>query len=171
MSDVRYVVLSDLHLGAGYSLLTECENDGAADPMTISAPLAELATSLARTGLLDLKLVAAGPVVAGEELRKLARSQNTYWAVSGVLQSAGKSQRANVYLMNVEDGGAANDLVISGNITQNSGAGSGAKSINKSGAGTLLLSGANSFTGGVNVNAGTVKLGHLNAFGITDHKL
>jgi tetratricopeptide (TPR) repeat protein len=75
------------------------------DQKFAEALTAELATPLARTGLLDLKLVAAGPVVAGEELRKLARSQNTYWAVSGVLQSPGKSQRANVYAMNVGDGG------------------------------------------------------------------
>jgi fibronectin-binding autotransporter adhesin len=67
--------------------------------------------------------------------------------------------------VNVADGGAANDLVISGNITQNTGAGSGAKSITKSGAGTLLLSGANTFTGGVIVNEGSVKLGNRNALG------
>jgi autotransporter-associated beta strand protein len=67
--------------------------------------------------------------------------------------------------VNVADGTAVNDLVISGNITQNTGAGSGAKSITKSGTGTLLLSGSNSFTGGVTVNEGTVKLGNQNALG------
>lgn len=65
----------------------------------------------------------------------------------------------------VADGAAANDLVISGVISQNTGAGSGAKSLTKSGAGTLLLSGSNTFQGGVVVNAGTLKMGHMNAFG------
>jgi fibronectin-binding autotransporter adhesin len=60
--------------------------------------------------------------------------------------------------IDTQDGAAPNDLVIAGSISQNSGAGSGAKSLTKSGAGTLLLSGANSFSGGVLVNAGTIKL-------------
>jgi fibronectin-binding autotransporter adhesin len=67
--------------------------------------------------------------------------------------------------VDVAEGLAANDLVISGNISQNTGAGSGNKSITKTGSGTLLLSGSNSFTGGVVVNAGTIKIGHQNALG------
>jgi autotransporter-associated beta strand protein len=67
--------------------------------------------------------------------------------------------------IDTQDGAAANDLVIAGSISQNSGAGSGDKSLTKSGAGTLLLSGANSFSGGVLVNAGTIKFGHQNALG------
>jgi autotransporter-associated beta strand protein len=67
--------------------------------------------------------------------------------------------------IDTQDGAAANDLVIAGSISQNSNAGSGDKSLTKSGAGTLLLSGANSFSGGVLVNAGTIKFGHQNALG------
>ncbi|BCU77630.1 autotransporter-associated beta strand repeat-containing protein [Luteolibacter sp. LG18] len=56
----------------------------------------------------------------------------------------------------VEDGAAAVDLAITGPISQNSGAGSGNKSITKTGAGLLSLSGASTFAGGVTVNAGTL---------------
>jgi fibronectin-binding autotransporter adhesin len=67
--------------------------------------------------------------------------------------------------VDVADGAAADDLVISANILQNTGAGSGAKSITKTGAGTLLLSGTNSYTGGTFVNAGLVKAGSSRALG------
>lgn len=71
----------------------------------------------------------------------------------------------NSLRLEVADGAAANDLVISAAITQNTGAGSGAKSVTKEGAGAVLLSGTNTFTGGVLVNAGTVRVGHMQAFG------
>ena len=67
--------------------------------------------------------------------------------------------------LDVADGAAVNDLQVSGKITQNTGAGSGAKSLAKDGAGTLLLAGSNSFTGGVAVNAGTLKIGNAGALG------
>jgi autotransporter-associated beta strand protein len=58
--------------------------------------------------------------------------------------------------VNTANGAAANDLVISGVISQNTGAGSGNKSVTKDGAGTLLLSGANNYAGGTTVNGGTL---------------
>ncbi len=58
--------------------------------------------------------------------------------------------------VNTANGAAANDLVISGVISQNTGAGSGNKSVTKDGAGTLLLSGANTYAGGTTVNGGTL---------------
>ena len=51
---VRYVVLSDLHLGAAYSLLTATDADGRADPSTPSPVVTALATGL-RTVLADMR--------------------------------------------------------------------------------------------------------------------
>jgi autotransporter-associated beta strand protein len=52
-----------------------------------------------------------------------------------------------------EDGAAATDLLISGNIQQ-----VGTTVLTKTGAGTLQLSGTNTYTGATNVNAGTLVL-------------
>ena len=63
---------------------------------------------------------------------------------------------------NVAQGSVANgqDLVVSGAITQNTGVtGQGPKTITKLGAGTLVLSGSNRYTGGTIINAGTLALG------------
>jgi fibronectin-binding autotransporter adhesin len=67
--------------------------------------------------------------------------------------------------LDVADGAAADDLVISAAILQNTGGGSGAKSITKTGAGTLLLSGTNSYAGGTFIDAGLVKAGSSRALG------
>lgn len=58
--------------------------------------------------------------------------------------------------VNAANGAATNDLVISGVISQNTGGGSGNKTITKDGAGTLLLSGTNTYAGGTTVNGGTL---------------
>ena len=57
--------------------------------------------------------------------------------------------------VDVADGGASTDLLISANITQASANPGG---ITKSGAGTLELSGTNSYTGATTVSAGTLVL-------------
>lgn len=67
--------------------------------------------------------------------------------------------------VDVADGSAVDDLLISGNITQNTDAGSGARTLTKTGAGTLRLSGASAFTGNVTLNGGTLKIGNKNALG------
>ena len=64
--------------------------------------------------------------------------------------------------INVADGAAADDLIISGainNIVEGNG------SLTKNGAGTLLLSGSNTFTGNTTVNAGTLVLAGQGALG------
>ena len=57
--------------------------------------------------------------------------------------------------ISVGDGAATDDLVISGGI-------SGSGTVTKQGAGVLLLSGANSYTGQVNIQEGKLKLGANN---------
>ena len=61
---------------------------------------------------------------------------------------------------NVADGAAATDLKVSAAITQ-----TGAQALVKQGAGSMLLSGANSFTGGTTLQAGTINIGHDTALG------
>ncbi len=57
-------------------------------------------------------------------------------------------------IFNVADGAAATDLLVSAAVTE----ASGGQSISKSGAGTMVLSGANNYTGTTTVNAGTLVL-------------
>ena len=59
---------------------------------------------------------------------------------------------------NVDVSQATTTLTVSGIVT-------GAGTLGKSGAGTLVLSGSNIFTGGVSVNAGTLRAGSTQAFG------
>ncbi|MCB1131511.1 MAG: autotransporter-associated beta strand repeat-containing protein, partial [Verrucomicrobiae bacterium] len=54
----------------------------------------------------------------------------------------------------VEEGSAERDLVISGDITENTGAGSGARTLTKNGGGTLHLSGVSTYTGATTVSEG-----------------
>ena len=58
----------------------------------------------------------------------------------------------NAVTIDVADGAAANDLVISGAIT-NSGV------LTKTGTGTMILSGANTYTGNTSVNGGILSVG------------
>jgi len=74
--------------------------------------------------------------------------------------SGGITLRDNANMtINVADGSAATDLLISGVISGSGGA------ITKTGAGTLSLTGLNSFTGGLTANAGTLTVGNGNALG------
>jgi len=67
--------------------------------------------------------------------------------------------------LDVADGAAAIDLTMSGTITENSGAGTGAKSIAKTGAGTVSFGAANTYTGTTTVSAGRIVLGANTSLG------
>ena len=72
---------------------------------------------------------------------------------------------ANVNKISVSSGSTDDDYnnvqTLSGVISENG----GAKKLVKDGAGKLVLSGNNAFTGGLDVNGGTVQLGHANGAG------
>ena len=63
----------------------------------------------------------------------------------------------------VADGAAEHDLVVSANIVDLSGY--AGRSLVKDGPGAMSLSGANTFAGGVNVNAGTLLVNNTNGSG------
>jgi len=65
----------------------------------------------------------------------------------------------NNMTVDVADGAAATDLLVSGVISGSGGA------ITKTGAGTMTLTGSNSFTAGLTANAGTITVGNGNALG------
>ncbi len=65
---------------------------------------------------------------------------------------------------NVADGAAATDLLLSAAITE-----SGAQSITKQGAGTMVLTGANNYSGVTNITAGTVIGASNTALGVGGH--
>jgi hypothetical protein len=59
----------------------------------------------------------------------------------------------------------AGNVALSGTISNGSGASGGVITVTKSAAGTLTLAGNNSYSGGTNLNAGTVVLAHAAGFG------
>ncbi|MBW8780515.1 MAG: autotransporter-associated beta strand repeat-containing protein [Verrucomicrobia bacterium] len=76
--------------------------------------------------------------------------------------SARLAIRSGTLGFNVADGAASTDLTVSGVIL-----GSGGNNISKSGAGTMVLAGTNTYTGTTTVNAGTLALGAANSISST----
>jgi autotransporter-associated beta strand protein len=68
-------------------------------------------------------------------------------------------------LLNVADGAAATDLLITTAISENTGAGSGAKSLTKTGAGTLVLTGTNTYSGATLISNGVLRVDGSTAAG------
>jgi len=64
----------------------------------------------------------------------------------------------------VDVSNAATTLTVSGTVVQQTG---GNRTLTKNGAGTLVLSGTNTYTGGNTINAGTLRAGSTQAFGGT----
>jgi autotransporter-associated beta strand protein len=69
--------------------------------------------------------------------------------ISGRVNLRNDNQYSN-WSVNVADGAAASDLLVSAAVT------GGGVNITKSGAGTMVLSGANTFSGATSINAGTL---------------
>jgi adenylate cyclase len=66
---------------------------------------AEVTSSLARPGLIDLTLISARGVGMGEDLRLAAEKLGARWALTGVLHRTGTRVRTNIFLMDVSNGG------------------------------------------------------------------
>lgn len=83
------------------------------------------------------------------------------WTVNASAATSTIASRVNLVAdltLNVADGAAATDLLVSGAITN-------VGSLTKLGAGSLTLTGANTFTGATNVTEGTLLTGSTNALG------
>ena len=96
-----------------------------------------------------------------------AGSDNTIYTLASSASAvlAGRAEFSNSGAFNVADGSAAADLLVSAALTGNGGI------MYKSGAGLLLLSGSGTFTGGTDIQAGTVQLGNANGLGANSNNL
>ncbi|MGC4013354.1 MAG: autotransporter-associated beta strand repeat-containing protein [Luteolibacter sp.] len=90
---------------------------------------------------------------------------NTYAAATTATINNRVDLTQGSLIAEVEDGAAAVDFSFTGAISQNTGAGTGNKTLTKNGAGLLSLSGANTFAGGVTVNAGTLLIANTTGSG------
>ena len=93
----------------------------------------------------------AGGSVTGGELRTWGGTMTFDASATGSTISSPNFNLVGSATLQVADGAAASDLLISGAISNTNG-------ITKTGAGTLTLSGTNTYTGGTTINGGTVEL-------------
>jgi len=105
----------------------------------------QYATALKMTGGL-----VTGNSDPATELRNWGGTMNFYASPTGAVIATRFALVGNAVL-NVEDGTAAEDLLISGPVA-------GAATLTKSGAGKLALQGINTYTSNTTVNAGTLEL-------------
>jgi autotransporter-associated beta strand protein len=83
----------------------------------------------------------------------------------GILQITGTAFSSTTRSITWGAGGGGFDIVDAGNTFSLSQAITGTGGLTKLGAGTLLLSGANTYSGATNVNAGSLQAGAVNVFG------
>jgi autotransporter-associated beta strand protein len=104
----------------------------------------------------------SGNVTGAGELRTLSSSVYTSVAAATSSTISAGVNMVNAGSFAVNDGAAADDMVLSGYI-------SNAGAITKTGDGTMVISGtsANTFTGALNINAGIVRVEKSSALGTT----
>jgi fibronectin-binding autotransporter adhesin len=115
-------------------------------------------------GILSVDTLANGGVVSGIG-KSSSASANLILQTGGVLQYTGGTVSSNRGFT-LASGSGGIDVSNAGTTLTVSGVGVGTGSLVKTGAGTLILSGTNSYSGGTTVNAGTLRAGSVQAFGI-----
>ncbi|MER8644425.1 autotransporter-associated beta strand repeat-containing protein [Mesorhizobium sp. M1252] len=116
-------------------------------------------------GTLSVNTLANGGVVSGIGASSSA-SANLVLSTGGTLQYTGATVSTDRGFT-LGSGVGAIDVSAAATTLTASGVAAGAGTLNKNGAGTLVLSGINTYTGGTTVNAGVLRAGSAKAFGST----
>jgi autotransporter-associated beta strand protein len=114
-------------------------------------------------GELSTNLLANGGAPSGIGLSSNGAA-NLSFTNGGLLQYTGASTSTDrSFTLNTNVGtitGGGFDITNAGTTLIVSGAGTGSGALNKSGPGTLILTGSNNYSGGTNINAGTLQVGN-----------
>lgn len=118
----------------------------------------------------EIKLLAS--LKATDVIGKVAQiGHNLYSSVQDAISAAGEGQEIKILADSSETITLTKNVtftVAEGETRTLSGVISGSYSVTKKGAGTLMLSGANTYTGGTEIVAGTIKLNNASACGTGD---
>lgn len=164
LTDIEPVVIGPdgkLYLLNGHHTYTSLmeSNYGASNPTVYVNIEAGTLTLAAVDTLADSSGVVLGRVGGGATATLVLNNNNTLMALSDDASNT-TSVLLNGHVLTLDPGTASSSL-FAGTISDGSGAGS----IIKTGAGTVTFSGASTFTGGVDISAGTFELASLEAAG------